>query len=185
MTAPLILALDISKTQTAASHARAGEVPTFESVRCGEYLDEDALVKLGHWLIHWLNEHKPDAVYYEAAIQRGVYEAPILKDLVAVVRFVCRSKKVPAKPVNVQTARKNFLGSGFPDHPKQSAMAMCKALGWSPANLDEADAGTIFYHGATLSAPRQCTLVTPMQQAKVASEVEARFGPKKPKRRRA
>lgn len=185
MTAPLILGLDISKSQTASCHGRTGEVPTFESVRCGEYLDDDALAKLGHWLINWLNEHKPDAVYYEAAIQRGVYEAPILKDLVAVVRFVCRSKKIPAKPVNVQTARKNFLGSGFPDHPKQSAMAMCKALGWAPANLDEADAGTIFYHGATLSAPRSCTLVTPMLQHKVKSEVEARLGPKKPKRARA
>lgn len=183
--APLILGLDISKSQTGCCHARPGAAPEFHSIRCGDYDDDDALAKVGVWLINWINENRPDAVYYEAAIQRGVYEAPILKDLVAVVRFVCRAKKVPARPVNVQTARKAFLGNGFPDHPKQQAMAMSKALGWEPGNLDEADSATIFYFGATKSAPRHCTLVTPMLQAKIASEIEAKLGPKKPKRRRA
>jgi len=183
MTAPLILALDISKTCTGAVIGRVGSSPSFLSIKCGDYDDDDALVKVGNKLIRWIDEHQFDAIYYEAAIQRGVYEAPILKDLVAVVRYVCKAKRTPARPVNVQTARKSFLGSGFPDHPKQQAMAMCKALGWQPNNLDEADAGTIWYFGATKSAPRSCQLVTPMLQAKIAGDIEAALGPKK--RRRA
>lgn len=184
MTAPLILALDISKRATGVAHGRVGEAPGFLTINCGEQDDDGALSKLGVWLIDYFRVTKPDWVFYEAAVQRGMYEAPILKDLVAVVRFVCRAKSVRARPVHVQTARASFLGSGFPDHPKQHAKAMAEALGWAPGNLDEADAATIFYHGATVAGPKHCTLATPMLQARIKSEIEAKLGPKK-KRGRA
>lgn len=173
MNAPLILALDLSKTTTGICRGRAGEVPTFESIKCRDYDDDGALAKVGCWLIEWVNANRPDAVFYEAAIQRGVYEAPILKDLVAVVRFVCKAKRIKAKPANVQSARAAFLGHGRPDRPKERARAMCRELGWAPNNLDEADAGTVWWFGGMQTAPRHIQLITPMMQAKVASQFNA------------
>lgn len=57
---------------------------------------------------------------------------------------------------NVKTVRATFIGNGNlkRDVAKAAAMAQCKRLGWSPRNLDEADAGALWYWGMVTTYPK-------------------------------
>jgi hypothetical protein len=188
----LILGLDISKTRTGAALGRPGAPPDFSSIVGRDETNTGAMVKLGRWLIGLTREHKIDAIFYEATISPaaflGEYDEDkgkvelttnpqttiALAQMVGVVEFVANMRSIACESINVFTARKVFLGDGRPERPKDQARALCRLLGWAPSNLDEADAGTIFYYGAAKLDPRSATLVTPLQQHKAASEVSTR-----------
>lgn len=186
MTAPLILALDISKSCTGVAHGRAGETPRFLSIVGKEMDDIAAMMKLGTWLIEFTKVNRPDWIFYEAPIDRVVSSAHttiVLAKMTGVVEFIAGMKKIPHRKANVQTVRVSFLGQGRPEDPKHHAKLMCEALGWAPKNLDEADAGAGWYHACLQVGKGQATYVTPMLKAKIAAEAdEARFARK---RRRA
>lgn len=186
MTAPLVLFLDISKTRTGIAFGRIGEVPTFLSIDGSELDDIAAMMKLGRWLIEWINVSQPDFIFYEAPIDRVVSSAHttiVLAKMTGMVEFIAGMKSIPHRKANVQTVRVAFLGQGRPEDPKHHAKLMCEALGWEPKNLDEADAGAGFYFACVQVGKGAATYVTPMLKAKVAAEADtARFARK---RRRA
>jgi hypothetical protein len=184
---PMVLALDISKTCTGICFGRAGEVPRFTAVRGNDLDGTAAMMLLGHWLIDWIRIEKPDFVYYEAPVSpaafMGKYDedkgkvqmtsnphtAQALFEMTGVVKFICGMKHIATRCANVQTVRKAFLGQARPQDPKKRVKAMCDALGWLPRNMDEADAGAVWYFATQQVAPRFYAPITPMTQAKVSS----------------
>lgn len=173
--APVILALDISKTCTGVAFGRVGEAPTFMSIKGNDIDETAAMMKLGRWLIEWIKVGKPDHIYYEAAIDRVLSSAHttiVLAKMVGTVEFITGMKGISARKAHVQTVRKSFLGQGRPEDPKQHAKLMCEAIDWHPNNLDEADAAAIFYWGSLQVASRHAQYVTPMLQAKVAERAD-------------
>lgn len=187
MTAPLILALDISKTNTGCAWGRAGETPRFLSLPGKDIDATDAMKKLGGWLIDWTKVNRPDWLFFEAGINpaafMGDYDADkgrvrmtsnpqttiTLAKMIGVVEFVAGMKHIQTRTANVQTVRKAFLGKARPHNPKKHCRAMCDLLGWPAKNGDEADAAAVWYWTALQVAPRAAMIVTPMQQHKVAS----------------
>lgn len=192
MTAPVILALDISKTCTGVAFGRVGERPTFLSIKGNDIDETAAMMKLGRWLIEWIRVSKPDHIFYEAAIDRVLSSAHttiVLAKMVGTVEFITGMKGIAARKAHVQTVRKSFLGQGRPEDPKQHARLMCAAMEWAPNNLDEADAAAIFYWGSLQVAAKHAQYVSPMLQAKVAEQADnerfARAAAKQERRRRA
>jgi hypothetical protein len=187
---PLILALDISKRCTGVCWGRIGEAPRFMSIRGADMTDEAAMMRLGRWLIDFTKTTKPDWIWYEAALSiiPGEYDAEkgrvvskgnpqtviTLAKMTAVVEFVAGMKAIQRRSANVQTARKVVLGQGRPREPKKLAMAMCKELGWSPKNEDEADAGIVWQYACLQVKPHAAAIITPMMQQRVASHAEKR-----------
>jgi hypothetical protein len=187
---PMIWALDISKSCTGIAIGRPGAVPRVVSIRAGEGADDQVAVsKLGRWLIDALKVDPPDHVFYEAPLNiiPGRWDAEdqrvkatgnprttiALAKMVGVVEFICGMKSVALRTANVQTVRAKFLGHGRPEHPKQRAQAMCRALGWGDVNQDEADALAVWWYACMQTAPRAYHVITPMLQAKVATEVDS------------
>lgn len=176
MTAPLILALDISKSCTGVAHGRVGEAPRFLSIIGKEMDDIAAMMKLGTWLIEFTKVNRPDWIFYEAPIDRVLTDAHttiVLAKMTAVVEFVAGMKGIQHRKTNIQSARVSFLGQGRPEDPKHFAKLMAEALGWQPKTLDEADAAGVFYHAALQVGRNAATYITPMLRAKVADEHEA------------
>lgn len=190
--APFILALDISKTCTGICEGRAGETPRLYSIR-GEGVDVvKAMVRLGDWLIKRSQVDHIDWLYFEAPIHPGAFlgeydedekkvkaksnpnVAITLAKMVGVIEFVAEMSDIKTRSANVQTVRKAFLGNARPDDPKQRARAMCRALNWPVENLDQADAAAVWYYACTQAAPRHYQPITPMLQAKVASQFDHR-----------
>jgi hypothetical protein len=193
VTAPLILALDVSKTLTGCAYGRAGETPRFHSIKGADIETAAAMAKLGGWLIDFIKVNRPDWLYYEAALNiiPGEYDEEsgkvkakgnpqttiALAKMSGVVEFVAEMKHLRWRTGKVQTVRKTFVGMGYPDNPKRHVKAMCSELGWSPKNGDEADAGALWAWACIQVAPSQAQIVTPMQHRKVASLMEsARLG---------
>jgi Holliday junction resolvasome RuvABC endonuclease subunit len=176
MTAPLILALDISKSCTGIAFGRAGEAPTFMSIVGKEMDDVAAMMKLGTWLIEFTKVNRPDWIFYEAPIDRVLTDAHttiVLAKMTAVVEFVAGMKGIEHRKANIQTVRVSFLGQGRPDDPKHFAKLMAEALGWAPRTLDEADAASVFYHAAMKVGRNAATYITPMLRAQVTDQHEA------------
>lgn len=185
MTAPLILALDISKTNTGIAFGRPGERPTLLSIAGKETDAAGAMAKLGTWLIEFCRVNKPDWLYYEAAlgIIPGEYDPEekrvkakgnpqttiTLAKMTGVVEFVAEMKRIRWRTGKVQTVRKTFVGHGYPQNPKKHVKAMCVELGWTPKNTDEADAAALWSWACIQVAPSQAQIVTPMQHRKVAA----------------
>ncbi|MCV9940943.1 hypothetical protein OIU35_31720 [Boseaceae bacterium BT-24-1] len=187
MTLPLVLALDISKTCTGIAFGRPGERPTLLSINGSEIDAAAAMAKLGTWLIEFCRVSRPDWLYYEAALNiiPGEYDAEeqrvkakgnpqttiTLAKMTGVVEFIAEMKHIRWRTANVQTVRKNFLGSGRPDQPKKHVKAMCLELGWTPKNTDESDAAAVWSWACIQVAPSQAQIVTPMQHRKVAAQM--------------
>ncbi len=188
---PLILALDISKTKTGICWGRAGERPVFSSIAGQEIDSTGAMMRLGRWLIAVSMVEKPDVVYYEAPVSPAAYlgkydeekgkvqmtsnpeTAQALFEMTGVVKFVCGMKHIATRTANVQTVRKCFIGQGRPQDPKHRVKAMCEALGWDPKNMDQADAGAVWWWGSMTVAPRFYMPISPMLQAKIRSQFDA------------
>ena len=193
MTAPLILAMDISKTRTGICEGRVGARPTFMSISGNDMSDTAAMMRLGNWLIARLRIDPPDWIYFEAQISLGAFMGEYDEDkgkvrmtsspattitlakMIGIVEFIGGMKHMQMSEAKVQTVRKAFIGHGNlkGEVAKPRVMALSKALGWEPKNHDESDAGAVWFYAGTQVSPRHYTPITPMMQAKVATEVDA------------
>ena len=189
MSAPRILAGDLSKTCSGIAEGVVGQPPVFHSVRGAGLTDAEACEGLFLLLQRLTKAHEYIAFFFEAPLNAGWSKpkidwekrewksdrnpqsvVPVAK-ITGVFELVARLRSIPCESVNVATARKEFLGSGRPEDPKKRAMACAKALGWSPHNADEGDSACIFYYGAVHTAPRLAQVITPMQQRQAATSV--------------
>ena len=189
MSAPLILAADISKRLTGVACGEIGSPPTFHSIRGDGMTDAEAAEQFFLWLQRKTKETRFDAMFFEASISPAAFMGRYNPDkgkvemssnpattvslakMTGVFELVARLRSIPCESVHVATARKEFLGCGRPDQPKKRAKACCEIIGWSPRNEDEADGGCIFYYGALQTAPRIAQVITPLQQRQAATQV--------------
>lgn len=184
---PFIIAFDVSKTCTGICEGFAGETPRFFSLR-GEGIEvRKAVANLGTWVIDRTKLDEVDLIAIEASIHPGAWRGDwdeekqkvvakqdpmtgiVLSRLVSIVEFVADKKGIPTMNGHVQSMRAKFLGHGRPSDPKQRAKAMCRELGWEPKNLDQADAGVLWWFASMRRAPRFYQPITPMMQARVNS----------------
>lgn len=190
--APYILSLDIA-TKTGVCEGRAGEAPRFYSLRFanGDDEHEDAFAGALRWIAERLSVSRPDAVYVEAPINPaaflGKYDPATgrlgmstnpdttirLMGLWATIAGAVKVKGVKYRRVNVQTARKSFIGHGNLKgaEAKRRAFEMCKLLGWAPENRDESDAACVHYSAMLGEAPRLAPIITPMMQGQIATRI--------------
>lgn len=188
----MVWGADISKTKTAIAIGRAGSKPRFVSV-VGSGMDTfDAAWKLCKVLIELYATDRPDHIFYEAPLAVGVYgrktidpetgeeksfsgaqAAMALMSMTTAVTLFADGSRIPRRAVNVQSARKAFLGRPrFKDKNdgKRHAKAMAQELGWNVKNLDEADSAAVWYFGCFQAATKYVVPILPSMQAKVAAQ---------------
>ena len=180
--APYILSLDIA-TKTGVAEGRAGESPRFYTLdfaRGGGSHGEIGSAALG-WIAQRLTVGRPDVIYLEAPLRMGAASGQTNADTVLrlyglyyVMLSAATRVGVRTRDVNVQDARGAFLGNRTVprDTAKQRAMAMCQHIGWTPGNLDEADAGAVHWFAMLKEAPGLAPQITPMDQHRIATHVE-------------
>lgn len=179
MTAPLILALDISKTRTGIAFGRAGEAPKFVSISGGDISAVKMACRILVWMTDFIRLEKPDWIYFEAPMERAtggsIKTIIVLNCLAFLVEVIAEAKSIPHRKTHVNTLRKAFIGSGNlkADLAEKMIGAMCRAIGWEPKNHDEADAGVVWHWACLQTSPRHAAVITPMLQTKVAQDVEA------------
>jgi hypothetical protein len=191
LNAPLILALDISKSCTGVAQGRAGEKPRLYSIRGKDDDVTRAVSRLGRWLIELTNVDRPDFIYSEASISAaafmGKWDAEAgriqmtsnpqttvaLAKMTGVVEFIADMRSIAYRSAHVQTVRKAFIGSGHLKGPeaKRRAFELCNVLGWTPSNRDESDAAAVHFYAQTIVAPSLAPLITPMMQAELANRI--------------
>lgn len=183
------MALDISKTCTGVADGRAGEIPRSYSIKGKDCDTVGAVCKLGHWLIEKTRVDRPDYIYFEAPLHMGALgkwdpeeervkattnpETVItLAKMVGVVEFVASMRNIPARPANVHSVRKDFIGPRCKGpEAKRRCFEMSKLLGWSPENRDESDALAVHHFAVLKVAPHKAAVITPMMQAKIATTI--------------
>ena len=191
--APYLLSIDVATT-TGVCEGRVGQPPCFETLRFGRDGDdhEEAFCRALRWIAVRLDsEPRPDAVFVEEPVNPGAFIGKYnpakgkvdlttnpattirLVGLWAVIAAAVMVKGIRYQPIDVRTARAEFLGNGGlkRDEAKRRAFEMCKLLGWSPSNRDEGDAGCVHYYGSIILAPRLAPVVTPMMWGKVATTI--------------
>lgn len=193
---PFIVALDLSKTRTGVCLGFVGHKPSFASIVGEGKKDPAVLRKIMMYLIDLKRVQKIDDLVYEAMVNpqafKGEYDEEkklvksktnpattiTLAKIVGVVQCFCAMQEIEDNPANVQSIRAQFLGKGYAQasDPKERAMALCRALGWTPSNNDEADAGAAWYWAGVRLAPKFYKPILPSVQA----AVHAKFD-KKPK----
>jgi hypothetical protein len=178
--APLILALDVSKTRTGIAFGRAGEKPKFISIRGDEISTVKMACRILIWMTDFIRVEKPDYVFFEAPMERAhgggsIKTIIILNCLAFLVEVIAEAKSIACRKTHVNTLRKAFIGSGNTkaDLAEKQIGAMCRAIGWEPKNHDEADAAVVWHWGCLQTAPRHAAVITPMLQSKVAQDVES------------
>lgn len=162
----MVIALDISKRSTGVCEGRLGEKPTFYTVPFGDadHDFEETWARCFDWFLDRLLLPGPpiDYVYIEAPAQAGSFSGntnakvtTTVTGLWANVSSLCRKRSIPFRKVHVATARKRFIGIGNMkgEDAKREVRRVCKSLGWEPKNLDEADAGCVFYYAGMQLAP--------------------------------
>lgn len=188
-TAPLILAMDISKTCTGIAEGRAGSTPRSYSIKGKDFDTTGAVCQLGKWLIEKTAVDPPDFIYFEAPLHMGAFgnwdpdEQRIkatsnpdtvitLAKMVGVVEFVASMRRIPARAANVHSVRKDFIGPRCKGpEAKRRAFEMSKLLGWDPKNRDEGDSLAVWHFACLKVAPHSAAIITPMMQSKIASSI--------------
>ena len=189
--APLILALDISKTCTGIAEGRAGDVPRAYSLR-GDKLDVvQAQAQLFDWLVDRTKVDKFDLIAFEAPLSGGAFMPEIdwekrewhsrrdphttlvLAKMVGVVELVGHKRSLRMHEVNVKKARVEFLGHGNLKGPeaKKRAKAMCALLGWPARNMDESDAMCVWHYATCIAAKSLAHPILPSMHKQVATLV--------------
>ena len=205
MTAPHILALDVSKTRTGVAEGAVGSVPRAYSIVGQGSDDVGAMMNLGHWLLDKIKADRPDWIFFEAALDAGAFQpivdwegrttrsqrdpptTVILAKRVGIVEFIAGMKSIPARPVNARTARVSFFGKGNGnlkrEEAKARALETCRLLGWPAANDDEADAMGIWHHACTVVKPDDAAIITPMMNLKAATQASVVLAERERKRK--
>lgn len=211
--APLLWALDISKSRTGIAIGRAGETPRSYSL-VGEKIDiVEVMGRLFTWLLDRSKLDKPDWLFYEAPLSGGAFVPDIdwearewhsrqsphttfaLAKMTGTVELFAHMKSIAMRAVNVKTARVEFIGAGNlkGSEAKKRARAMCELLKWPAANADEADALCVWHYGTIIAAKRLAYPIIPSMHAKVATtiggvdigDVDALFPKSKPVQNRS
>jgi Holliday junction resolvasome RuvABC endonuclease subunit len=121
---------------------------------CDEHLFDRTLGMLASSVIAQSQVIKPKAIYLEAPfakIDREHSEATAiaLMQITGAVRAAANMARIKIHLCSVFNVRKFFIGTGFlsRDEAKPRVMAKCKALGWSFADDNEADAKATWAYG--------------------------------------
>lgn len=203
-----ILALDVSETSTGVCEGRPGETPLFSrmsflpAAKPGEEKpkgNEDhrgAARRAFDWLDRKL-ETDPEilTVIMEAparpqAFQGSSSAATLITTLylAGALMLACHRngvKWIEATPNNVRAV---FLGAGTltRTQAKSEAKRVCLAIGWTPRNADEADAGALWWCQANSDAPGSVPDVRPFRYARIDENgVVKHTAARKPARPRA
>jgi len=179
-----ILAIDCA-TQCGLASGEPGETPRLETVHFGDNGDNHLQVgaQCLKWIAFRLSDDRPDEIWMEEPLAFSGKEGETsaasrvrLNGLYMIIGAAARLKGVPVHPVKITTARKGFLGHGGLKRAvaKKRSRAMCRLLGWTPQNDDEADAGCLFWFASVAhgKAPlisklmqKQCVEVVPFRRA--------------------
>ena len=172
-----ILALDVA-SRTGACWGNVGQTPRFMSIKLtreGESSSMDGVGEAAARAIQWLADFTRVERFDRAVIEAPVPEAALgaatnawstaLKfALVGSLAAALKMRQIPVSFANIQAVRKHVLGRGNlrGDVAKPAVMEICRALGWSPANSDESDAGAVFLFESSRLAPRLAHRVDPI-----------------------
>lgn len=180
--APNILTLDISSRCTGVAEGRAGETPRLYGVRFASEHDDyaDIFARALRWAADRFSVTKFDAVVLEAPRSPGMHgdtNADTTLKLIGLWAVLASAAKVRGmryRSVNVNDVREGFIGSR--NRPgaiaKAQVVAMCGALGWSPSDDNEGDAGALWWHECRRISPDLAPVITPMMHHQVATAVE-------------
>ena len=171
---PLIVGLDIA-TSCGVADGECGKTPrcfSWDTRKAGASRPARLAMLMAYWS-RYLDENRPDAVYYEAgmglrtALNVGTTDEvfAMLRGAIGVVEACAYRARVPViRAVDVQQARRHLLGRGSiaKGKGKELVWQRCKALRWPATNLDESDACAIFALGCALSNPRTAHLTAPL-----------------------
>lgn len=177
-----LLCLDIATVTGCAEWSPASPDPRFYTVRFSSSEDghPETFARARRWIDDRLSIGDVAAVYVESTnlgALMGHTTADTIKRLVglnAVISSACGVWRIRYRDVDVHTARSAFLGRGVlkSAEAKARAMEMARAVGWNPANLDEADAAAVLYFCMVKEAPKSAPLISPMLQHQVATAAE-------------
>jgi hypothetical protein len=164
-----IIALDIAK-QAGIAIGRPGQRPTLSTRRLAKWegatLDEAYGAALD-WCVELL-AFKPSLIVIEAPLPghagRRTEDVALAFGLQAIVRGAARNRGVRVELGNIGVWRKFVLGHGnLPSaEAKSRTLATCRRLGWSPANLDEADAAGLWIWACAEFAGHQADHLLPL-----------------------
>jgi hypothetical protein len=179
---PKILAIDCA-TQCGLASGEPGETPRLETVNFGDIGDNhlETGAQCLKWIALRLTDDRPDEIWIEEPLSFGSKPGQTsgasrvrLNGLYMIIGSAARLKGVPVHPVRITSARKGFLGNGGlkRDVAKRRSRAMCRLLGWTPQNDDEADAGCIFWFASL--AHGKATLISKMMQKQIVEVVPFR-----------
>ena len=110
---------------------------------------------------------------HEVRSGRDPHTTLVLAKMTGIVEFIAAMRSIPARPVNVKTARVGFIGSGNLKGPeaKRRVRQMCKLLGWSASNNDESDALAVWHRACVVVDPNLAAVITPSMMGKAATTV--------------
>ena len=199
-----LLALDVSETSTGICEGRPGEKPVFYRK---SFLPETQDAKVNEdWrgaarrAFDWLDakltsEPEITTVIMEAPARPQGFQGKTTAETMLTTIYIavaltlaCHKHGVEwmeAKPNNVRAV---FLGAGTLTRPaaKREAKRVCLAIGWAPRNVDEADAGALFWCAANLKQPGSVPDVRPHRYSHIDESGEVKFtAPRKAARARA
>lgn len=171
----LVTGLDIA-TSCGGADGEPGKVPrawTWDMRKAGDATRPARLAMLAAYWSRYLDEHHPDAVFYEAgmtlraALEVGTNDDTfaLLRGAIGVVEACAYRAQVPViRAVGVHEARRHFTGRGsFPKGKgKNIVWEHCKMLRWPVSNLDESDAAAIWAYGCAQMNPRTAHLTAPL-----------------------
>lgn len=114
-------------------------------------------VKFRHWLVEIKNTHDLTHIYYEVVMGHGAFAviaAHVFGGMLATMQAFGEHHQIPYEGFGVSTIKKRFAGHG--KATKGDMIAQCRALGFTPADDNEADAIALL-HVAT----DRCPILTP------------------------
>ncbi len=114
---------------------------------------------------------KPDRVVFESPILTGTTRLATLRKLYGLAyhtELICLQRDIPCSETHMQTARSTLGFKQLPrsvkdkaarrKHTKSEIMRLCRAMGWEPADDNEADALCIWNDACLAFKPRQSIL---------------------------
>jgi Holliday junction resolvasome RuvABC endonuclease subunit len=96
-------------------------------------------LRFRRWIAEVLDGEKPEAVHFEEVRRHaGTDAAHVYGGMLAELTAECELRGVPYQGVSVGTIKRHATGKG--NAPKEAMVAAVRALGFSPADDNEADA---------------------------------------------
>ncbi len=192
-----IWAIDLSKTSTGFAEGKPGDAPRFSTIRFGGQprkkrkgeaaADEDfrdVWWRGFNWMSERLFLSKPRAIFIEAPTRPGSFSGNtnaantlVIVGLWAGLYFAARTRDVIWREANAKSVRQLFIGTGAlkSKEAKGEAKRVCEAIGWTPHNEDEADAGAVWWCAVHALAPDLAPDVKPHRYQRVADDGSIKF----------